>query len=286
MEPAIQLTRLSLALACCAAAAVFAGAAGATSVTSAQVRALAHAAESDPAALARLREVDQVVGRSVDLRRALAGASGRELVRRLRVLEAAAGTPAAPAPRPREDARAILQERRFRRHEAPRPFAGVLTFLSDHVVGPIANALGGRDVLWLALAIAVVLVSGAFASRLAGRRSAVAVSRASARGRGGERLDPRQLEREADEAEGDGDLERAIRLRFRAGLLRLDRARAIELREPVTTGHVARRLRSPDFDRVAASFDEIVYGGREPRAPDVELSREGWRSVLSGAGAR
>jgi len=280
------LTRLSLVLACCAVTvAVLAGSAGATSLTSAQVRALARAAESDRGALARLRDVDEVDGRSVDLRRALAGASGRELAARLRLLERATGGPATAPREPRETARAILKGRRFQRHEPPRPFEGVLTFLSDHVVGPLADALGGRDVLWLALALAVVLVSAAFASRLVGRRTAAATSLASTTRRG-ERLDPRRLEREADEAERNGDLERAIRLRFRAGLLRLDRAHAIELREPVTTGHVARRLRSPDFDRIAASFDEIVYGGREPRTPDVELSREGWRSVLSGTGAR
>ena len=50
-------------------------------------------------------------------------------------------------------------------------------------------------------------------------------------------------------------------------------------------GALARRLRSGDFDRVAASFDEIVYGRRAPQPPDLELSREGWRTVLATAGA-
>jgi hypothetical protein len=271
--------------ACAATAAVAAVPAGAASLTSAQVRELARAAASDPAALERLREADAVDGRRVGLRQALAGATGRALEARLRLLAAGGGpaTGGAEPGRARDDARRILSQRRFRRHDAPRPFHGVLTFLSDRVVAPLASAFGGRRVLWVVLAAIVLVAAAAVASRLVGRR-AVAVLRSTSPRR--DVVDPRRLERGADDAERNGELERAIRLRFRAGLMRLDRARAIELREPVTTGQVGRRLRSPDFDRVAASFDEIVYGGRAPRAPDVELSREGWRSVLAAAGSR
>jgi len=276
--------RLVLVASCAALAALAVPPARATALTSAQVRELARAARSDPASLARLRTVDAVDGRRVDLGLALAGATGSELDRRLAVLGGAAGRGAGTSQQAREAARGVLAERRFRRHEAPRPFRGLLAYLSDHVVGPIAEALGGRGILWLVLAGIVLAASAAVASRLVGR-SAAATVRETSRGPRGDRLDPRRLEREADEAERKGELERAIRLRFRAGLLRLDRAHAIELREPVTTGALARRLRSGDFDRVAASFDEIVYGRRAPQPPDLELSREGWRTVLATAGA-
>jgi hypothetical protein len=287
LGPAHQLSRLPLALVASATAALAAaGTAGAVSVTSAQLRTLARSAASNRSALARIREVDEVDGRPVAIGKALKGASGSSLARRLRVLARGPVGGVAPSLTARGDARSILRERRFKRHDAPAPFRGVLTFLSEHVVRPIGRLFDGWRWARLFLAIAVVLVAAYIASRLVDRRAKAVLGGPSEGGGAPSRLDPRRLERQADEAERRGELELAIRLRFRAGLIRLDRVRAIELREPVTTGQVGRRLRSPDFDRVAASFDEIVYGGRGPAAPDVELSRAGWRSVLASAGAR
>ena len=74
--------------------------------------------------------------------------------------------------------------------------------------------------------------------------------------------DPRALDRRADAAEAAGDLEAALRLRFRAGLLRLDARGAIEFRPSISTYEVRRTLHSDDFDALAATFDDVVYGGR------------------------
>ena len=41
-----------------------------------------------------------------------------------------------------------------------------------------------------------------------------------------------------------------------------------------------RSLRSADFDRLAADFDEVVYGRRPASAADVETSRSRWAAVL------
>ena len=54
----------------------------------------------------------------------------------------------------------------------------------------------------------------------------------------------------------------------------------IELRPSISTGEVARTLRSPDFDRAAARFDEVVYGGRPAAADDVDDARAAWDAVL------
>lgn len=260
----------------------------ASSVSPAQLRELARAARTDPDALRRLRAVDRVGGRPVDVGAALAGASGSDLDRRLGVLAADAGTPAAQPGRARGDAQSILRQRRFHRHHAPRPFRGVLAFVGDHVVRPLGRALGAilpsSLTVWAILGAAVLLLAVALARRAVSRRVELVTL-------DGDRLrpkrtDPRRLEREADEAERRGELERAIRLRFRAGLLRLEDARAIELEEPVTTGEVRRRLRLREFEDVARSFDEVVYGRRPPGERDVELSRAGWRAVLATAGAR
>jgi hypothetical protein len=188
----------------------------------------------------------------------------------------------------REQARQILSERRFHGTSLPRPFHGILAWLGDrlHFVVRgwdwLAAKLGGQHVLW-ALVGAVVLALAAFlAVRLAKRRAEVEAlgmgRRARARGE-----DPAELERLADEAERRGDLEVALRLRFRAGLLRLGRARALPLRPSLRTREARRALRSARFDRLARDFDEVVYGGRSPREADVETARSEWPQVVAEA---
>ncbi len=95
--------------------------------------------------------------------------------------------------------------------------------------------------------------------------------------------DPAELERLADEAERRGDLEIALRLRFRAGLLRLGRARALPLRPSLRTREARRALGSARFDRLARDFDEVVYGGRPPSEVDVEAARSEWPQVVAEA---
>lgn len=186
----------------------------------------------------------------------------------------------------RRQAEQILAERRFHRHEVPRPFRGLLHALS-RIFEPVVRALGnlfGQPAIGWPLAALIVLAALLYAARTVRRRTWEGLP---GRGERAPRaVDPARLEREADEAERRGDLERAIRLRFRAGLLRLDRAHAIELEASTTSGEVSRRLRSRDFDDVAASFDAVVYGRRPPRGADVELSRAGWTRVLAAAGGR
>jgi hypothetical protein len=186
----------------------------------------------------------------------------------------------------RREAAHILSERRFHRHEVPRPFRGLLDALS-RIVDPIVRALGdvfGQPLIGWPLAAAIVLAALLLVARTVRRRGWAGLP--SLAERAPRPVDPGRLEREADEAERRGDLERAIRLRFRAGLVRLDRARAIELEASTTSGAVSRTLRSHDFDDVAASFDAVVYGRRPPHGEDVELSRTGWKRVLAAVGAR
>jgi hypothetical protein len=264
--------------------------ASAQDVTRTELQALARsAAAGDARALAELRRVDAVDGKTVDLERALRGASGPALTRRLRTL--AGGETAAPvdAASARRAAGDILDERRFGEAEPPRPFRGVLEWLSERVrrvgeaigrvLDPVADRLpGGHGTLWGVAAFAVLAAAGVAARRLVDRRAAGAVGRRRERER---RIDPDQLEREAEDAERRGELERALRLRFRAGLLRLQRADIVRRGDSVTTGEVARRLRSPEFERVAAVFDEVVYGRRAARPEDVDVSRRAWARVLA-----
>ncbi len=283
--------RVALALALVAAAAVAAPAAvRADSATSSEVRSLAARAAQDPDALERLTRIDVVDGRPVDLARAIGGAEGDELRARLEAL--AGGDQAAVSGDPGADARRILDGRRFHESSVPRPFHGLLAWLGDRLRG-LADKFGwlddvvpdGPSVLWTILGIVVVVIA-AFVARRVGLRRAGIVGELAQRSRRRSAVDPARLEREAEEAERQGDLERALRLRFRAGLLRLGRAKAIPLRESVTTREVRRALRLEEFDELALGFDEVVYGGRPARAGDLATAKQAWPRVLERMGAR
>lgn len=190
----------------------------------------------------------------------------------------------------REEARHILAERRFRGTSVPRPFHGFLSWLERHLhflargFDWVAVRIGGQRVLWTLIAVVVLGVAAFVATRLA-RRRIEAEARGVERGRRGHGRgeDPAELERLADEAERRGDLEVALRLRFRAGLLRLGRKRALPLRPSLRTREARRALRSARFDRLARDFDEVVYGGRSPSAADVEAARTEWPQVVAEA---
>lgn len=268
-----------------------AGAATAQGVTATEVRELAARAATDPRALAQLRAVREIDGRPVDMARALAGADGPALAARLQAL---VGGPA-PAPAPvaaaeaRRAATEVLEGRRFQPTRVPRPFAGVLDTLGRwlepvgeplvRLWGRVSESMGGR----LALVMGVFAAAALISLRLVGRRSPGARHRARSFGAEGESLDPDQLEREAEVAAGAGDLDHAVRLRFVAGVLRLDRAGVITYRASLTTGQLRARLASGSFAELAAAFDEIAYGGRPACEADVRASTEVWPRVLAEA---
>ena len=89
--------------------------------------------------------------------------------------------------------------------------------------------------------------------------------------RGGRPEAPEELERDAHAAEPPGDLARALRLRFRAVLLRLARARRSRARALDRPAVV--RLSARAFDELARDHDEVVYGGRPASRADVEPRR-------------
>lgn len=207
----------------------------------------------------------------------------------LGALPAAAPAQAGPdAAEARAQAREILEERRFRGSEVPRPFAGILRWLGDRLQ-PLTDLVddisgwtpGGQPVLLLVLSALVLLAALGLARGSIRRRTSAAVR--AARARAPAREDPAALERDADRAAANGEWETAVRLRFRAGLLRLDARELIDYRPSLTTGEVAEAVASPTFERVGADFDAIAYGGRPAGEQDEAASREGWQRVLSEA---
>jgi hypothetical protein len=190
------------------------------------------------------------------------------------------------ADRARAEARDILSERRFRSVDPPRPLRGFFESVGDwlrRAFEEVADVFpGGGSALWVFLGLIAVAIAAVVARSVIRRRRSAA-GFATRRKSGATVDDPRRLEREADAAERAGDLERAIRLRFRAGLLRLGHAGAIDWHPSITTGQVASTLGSGDFDEIARIFEEIVYGRRAAATPDVTRTRDGWQRVLAEA---
>jgi len=192
--------------------------------------------------------------------------------------------------RARDQAREILGGRRYKPADVPRPFQGALEWLGDRLrpigdfFSAVTESLPGKIALAAVLAGIVAVVALLFARR---RAATSAAGGGVGRRRSPDaHTDPGRLEREADAAERRGDLDVALRLRFRAGLLRLDRTGAIRFRPSITTGQVARRLRLPNFDDLAITFDAVAYGGRHASATDLQSARAEWPRVLEQAAPR
>lgn len=268
--------------------------AGAEEVSAAQLHQLVQRALADPAAAGRLRSIDSVDGQPVDLDRALAGATGDELRARLRVLDPGpASTGAAvPAGDPQADAMRILRDRRFRPSPVPRPFRGLLHTLGRWLrpigdpLGQFFGAVAGSELALLLVALAVVALALLVSGRVIRRRSTAGVDHARRHRLRARDEDPDELDRLAAAAEQAGDLDLALRLRFRAGVLRLDRAGVVDDRPALTTGLLTRQLPSPLLRALALAFEEVAYGGRPASPADVAAARTGWPQLLEEAGRR
>jgi len=187
----------------------------------------------------------------------------------------------------REQAHEILDGRRYRDTEVPRPFEGMLEWLGERL-RPVDDAwdaflewvLGGPLLVRIGALALLVATAAYVAYRGARARTGADGIRVRTRRDRDDVLDPDELERRAERAERDGDLAAALRLRFRAGLLRLDRVGLIEFRPSITSGEVSRRLRLEAFARLATRHDEVVYGGRAASDDDLVDARSTWPRLV------
>lgn len=153
----------------------------------------------------------------------------------------------------------------------------------DWIDGLISAFPGGPQIFFGLLALIVVGLVVFAVLRLGRRRNRQIealhfAQRASERG-----LDPREIEQRADKAAAQGDYREAVRLRFLAGLLRLDERKAIAFRPGITSAEVSAILRSPAYDQLAGRFDAIVYGDDRAGLDDHRHAIDGWRRVLETA---
>lgn len=148
-------------------------------------------------------------------------------------------------------------------HDFTVPFGGFWPL----VAGALALALG--------VVVAVLLVR---------RRSRPAVQPEQSE-RDAPLQDPGELEAEAEAAERAGDHERAVRLRFRAGLLHLVRRGALPDADARTDRQLATMLGSATFARLARRHEHIVYGRENATPEDSATARRDWPRVLQEAGS-
>jgi hypothetical protein len=189
----------------------------------------------------------------------------------------------------RAQARDILAQDRYRGgHHHEGLLHGVFVTLGDWLESFTAALPGGSVTGWLLLALAIAAVAVVVVNAVGARRRRRAAGRVAGPGDvpDAARLGPAELERRALEAERDGDLDAAVRLRFAAGLLRLDAIDAIDLRPSLTSGAVGRTLRSPRYDELATTHDAIAYGGRHAAGDDAATAREAWPMVVGEARRR
>jgi hypothetical protein len=184
----------------------------------------------------------------------------------------------------------------------PRPLAGVL-----HALGRALNAAIGGPARWLyhhvllhlghgfraafggwweIVAAALAAAVGVTAAVLITRRRARVSSRTQAsRKPVGVDEDPDELEGRAGVAEAAGDHETAVRLRFRAGLVRLQRAGIVANPGSRTDRQLSAVLGSRTFDALAGRHEAIVYAGDLATAADSATARDQWPRVHADAGS-
>jgi hypothetical protein len=189
----------------------------------------------------------------------------------------------------REQAREILSDARYESGDSvPRPLRGPLEWLGDRLrpvwewLADVAAAVPWP--VWVALAVAIVAAVVWAIARANERRRLAAGRQEAATAR--DRPDPVALEAEADRAEHAGDFARAVRLRFRAGLLRLDMQGTTDASTSTTNTAVRATLDSAIFDTLSGSFEEIAYRERDATDDDTARARDDWPRVLEEARRR
>lgn len=184
---------------------------------------------------------------------------------------------------PGEVARGVLQQSKYdlQGESTLDRLGSLLLAWLDQFLEWLTSALGGPTNTALVF-LAVLTVVGFAAFRFLARRRSGAIDRQLTLERliadGG---DPTDLERQAANAAAIGDFETAVRMRFLAGLLRLDLNGRITFRPGLTTGEIADTLNDRLFDQLMNDFNDVVYGGREAREDHYRTALDGWDRVLN-----
>jgi hypothetical protein len=195
----------------------------------------------------------------------------------------------------REAARRILDDDRFRPDapaKPPQPFRQPLTWLGEQLqklFEPLGRFLSetvgrGGPIGWLLFALAITAAVVLIARRL-GRRVASRRTDSATEVRRSKRI--AELERLADGAAEAGRWSEAVRLRFRAGILRLEDAGRVTAVERRPNGEIVAALaaRSPAtaLPPLAEQHDRVAYGEQQAGRADHDAAVAAWDRVRAEA---
>ncbi len=263
-------------------------AAVATEVDQTRLADLALRAQSESAALEELRQVTSVDGRPVDMD-AVLDVDPSALAARLESMAKMGGTNAvAPAAELQESARSILSRSEYDRPAGVRGESAqewLVDRIFRYLPDPVARLLTSGW-FWFILGLLALLVILRQAIRTSRRRAQHFSPDTTGGGTPGVGVSAAEMESAAAAAEMGGQLDEAVRLRFRAGLLRLGDMGVIRYSDSISTLTVGSRVASADFDAVARTFDRVHYGKLRADQGDVDDARERWPRVLASARRR
>jgi hypothetical protein len=197
----------------------------------------------------------------------------------------------------RQQAQEILSHAPYSARQATtrRPLAGLLHAIGrglEIVFGPIFRWIGdhifrlagsglsyffGGWALFVGIVLAVAM--GVLLALVLVRRRSRIATRPSDQQSVEILANPDDLEAEADDLAARGAFAAAVRLRFEAGLLRLERAGLIADQRTSTGAELVNRIGSPTFDGLALRHEEVAYAGQPADEDDVRVARLGWLRV-------
>lgn len=157
-----------------------------------------------------------------------------------------------------------------------------IDWFNQTVLGVGENSTAGRFLFWTIITLVILIVAAVVTTRLVKRRAAsLAIDRAAVV-TAQEVESPDILERQAAAALAQRQHEEAIRLYYRAGLIRLGRRGVIQYEPSLTSGEVADIVQTAVFDHIARTFDGVAYGHRSANADQVAAARSDWDTLLAG----
>lgn len=193
----------------------------------------------------------------------------------------------------------ILNGPQFHPPQPPRPFAGILNFFSRYIhkyLGPIINWIknsiyGPLDrslngYMYPAILVVVAFFVIIIAAIIIHRRPSTGKKLFKESEIELPNVDPETLDALAEKAHLDQDYKLSIRLRFKAGLTRLEKRGLIINQQSQTLLQLSEEIPSNTFRTLANDLTLIVYGNECATESLSNFSKLNWPSVLAEVDAR